>query len=129
MTRPTYAQLSLPASFRGTIWGPADVRHYGSESEATEREICVRVYRASWQELGGSTGTIPAYPSDRSVGKVHRDLSYAIGPIAATFAPLVGCSVWNCVLCFVRPALRKVQIERSDTNYILLPIHTAPDPK
>jgi hypothetical protein len=36
------------------------------------------------------------YPSGGSVcGKVHRDLGDAIGPIVVTYAPLVGCSVWN----------------------------------
>jgi hypothetical protein len=31
----------------------------------------------------------------QDAGKVHGDLSDAIGPIAATYAPLAGCSVWN----------------------------------
>ena len=35
------------------------------------------------------------YLSGGCVGRVHRDLSDAIGPIAATYAPLVGCSVWS----------------------------------
>ena len=31
----------------------------------------------------------------RMCGKVHRDLSDAIGPIAETYAPRAGCSVWK----------------------------------
>ena len=34
-------------------------------------------------------------PIRRMCEKVDRDLSDAIGPIAATYAPLAGCSVWN----------------------------------
>ena len=30
-------------------------------------------------------------------GKVHKDLGYAISPIAATYAPLAGCSVQNLI--------------------------------
>ncbi len=34
-------------------------------------------------------------PTRRMCGKVHRDLSDAIGPIAATYAPLTGCRELN----------------------------------
>jgi hypothetical protein len=37
----------------------------------------------------------PGLPIRWMCGKVHRDLSDAIGPIAATYAPFAGCSVWN----------------------------------
>ncbi len=34
-------------------------------------------------------------PIQQICEKVHRDLSNAIGPIAATYALFAGCSVWN----------------------------------
>ena len=37
----------------------------------------------------------PGLPIRRKCGKVYRDPIDAIGPIAATYAPLAGCSVWN----------------------------------
>ncbi len=37
----------------------------------------------------------PGLPIRRMCGKVHRDLSDAIGAITATYAPLADCSVWN----------------------------------
>jgi hypothetical protein len=40
----------------------------------------------------------PGLPIRRTCGKVHRDLSDAIGPIAATYASLAGCSVRNFYL-------------------------------
>ncbi len=46
----------------------------------------------------GWTKTIPKptrLPIRQMCGKVHRDLSDAIGPIAAMYAPLAGCSVWK----------------------------------
>jgi hypothetical protein len=39
--------------------------------------------------------TAPGLPIRRMCGKVHRDLSDGIGPIAATYAPLADCSLWN----------------------------------
>ncbi len=53
-----------------------------------------------WVGLGGWVGGgrhyphPPGLPIRRKCGKVHRDLSDAIGPKAATYASHVGCSAW-----------------------------------
>ena len=43
--------------------------------------------------------------------KVHKNLSDAIGPFAATYVPLAGCSVWNLfiylsIYLYITAALR-----------------------
>ncbi len=63
-------------------------------------------------------------PTRKMCGKVHRNLSDAIGPIAAsTYAPPAGCSVWNLSIYLYNPPKRAPETSaRLTTRHCLLPI-------
>ena len=60
-------------------------RAEGAEGVVHLRYTCGAVWKTLLTPAGDTHPT-----------EVWVDLSDAIGPIAATYAPLAGCSVWNC---------------------------------